>query len=492
MQQPTFVSRIQESGAPHPAPTSETATVLARVEQLFKEFKDVSDKPAKMDKLHEAYGLCLSQIKTGDPKIMAHISMILGEFGILHYAQKPQYPGKTFPESAQFTISKQMLLGALQAFLVRIKASQVEIDFNAPGTRDLKRMPETILDHNPFAAVEAPFIQADRTVLIDMARSRDFENFERLHFSKMLRYLNGAARHIRGVFEQREPNEQDNKLTCNALYLAREFARCDDNEFWELMYNDWADVYKAEGSWNELKQTEHAAWLIQNAKNDSQIARVNNKFFRGVEGAGKSLNNCMEIFKRKMASQDYQDLEAITQGKLLVSEQVERLVNALFSLDLKEKDYISLGWFSIIPSNLAFRLMEANSGDLPQIEGLLRLSKAIVENARKAGDHSFNFQSIDRNWVKFQLYSQQPIREATASLKQIGATLMNLQGSLEERNVLLQQAKAAALLAKQAFEQYQVPQNDPLGLLAIVQQQISISQQLLAKIEEITPKPPHS
>lgn len=481
MQQSTFISGPSAYAAMAP---SGTPAAFEAIDKLFKEYKEASDGQIKKDKLHAAYSLCLDQIKTGGPALMGRISLILGEYGILLYAQKPMYPGKQFPSDAEFSLSKHVLLGALQALLVRIHANQVEIDFNAPATQDLKRLPEIILDQKPFASVEALFIQADRTALIDLARGANLSDLERLHFSKLLRYLNGAARHILGVYEKREPSEKDNKLTCNALYLAREFARSDDNEFWELMYNDWADVLKAEGHWNEAKKVEHAAWLIQNAgKNDSRIARVNNKFFRDQTGVRKSLDTCLEIFKRKMVPQDYQNLVAVTQGKLLDVSLIEALVKKVYTLDLTGDNHLQLGWFAIIPSNMAFKLMEAHSEDLAQIQGLLCLSKAIVEIERKDGDNSFNFEAVDRNWARLEIYQQQLILKASASLAQVAEILKNPTHSRQEALALLQQAKIAALKAKQVFEQWQ-SLNDPFGLSAIVQQQQKISDQLLKTIEE--------
>lgn len=481
MQQSPNVTGI--SAASHPVPTSQTTPILGRIDQLFTDFKQASDKQVQIDKLHEAYSLCLTQIQSNDPIIMGRISMILGEFGILLYGQEPKYPGKSFPAGAEFTISKQVLLGALQAFLVRIKANQVVINFNAPGNQDLKRLPETILDQKPFASVEDLFIRADRNVLIDLARSANLSDLERVHFSRLLRYLNGAARHIRGVFEKREANEQDKKLIYNSLYVAREFARCDENEFFGVLYNDWEDVLRAEGRWDDKNKQELVDLLKKNAQNIGQEALATQKFF----GPRKALDLCLGLFQRKMDAKDYQDLLAITQGKLLDPAQIDLIVKKLFALDLTGKDALSLPWFVIVPNNLAYKLMEANSDDVLQMKGLMALAKAIVEKRRKEGDYSFNFQAIDRNCARLQLYQQQPIREASARLQLVKGMLTDPKGSREEILFTLQQAKAAASLAKQAFEQYRSPVDDPL-LKQIIKSQLDVTNELLTKIEEATVK----
>lgn len=491
---------------------------IVKIDTLFKEFLDIKDtnepvanqaaRQARFDKLSEAYATALSQLPSRNPVIMARMAMILGEFGAMLYGKEPKYPGKTFPEEAEFTLSRQIHLGALQAFLVRIGADQVSCDFGAKEIADLQKMPPVILDLMPFASVEEGFITADKQQLIQLATDAKFSDLEAVHFSRMLRYLNGASRYLRSEYKihamnQREkPGEEkegemtpeDIKLTVNCLYLARHFARCDDKEFWELMYNDWADAMKALGHWNEETKLEHISWLQKNAKSDSEVARVCNKFLPDVAGTRQSLNKCLEIIKRKMNPADYALLTDVIQGRMLDKTKIQLLVKTLCSLDFTENDHLTISWFAIIPSNLACRLMKEKSNDLNEIEGLLLLAGTIVEEERAAGNHHVNFKAIEENSARFLLSKNHPMRIAMAQATEAGAFFRNAAGNLrrppQETLDMLRKAQETALLAKAAFGVFLTREGprtpEMLAADRVVQESQTLTETILSKIEQIT------
>ncbi len=141
----------------------------------------VKNKRSKKEKLAEAFKLCLAAPQNAETACI--ISRVLGEFGILHYSDKNlKHP---------FAVSKEILLGALHAFLASIEVVDQLPEYGA----DLLQLPDAILDSHPFAEIEKTFITQDRQVLCSRVHGR-FTKELAIDLSKMLRYLNGAARNL--------------------------------------------------------------------------------------------------------------------------------------------------------------------------------------------------------------------------------------------------------------------------------------------------------
>lgn len=412
----------------------------------------VLNRQIKIDRLHEAYALCLPLTsKEHPPEIiqasLTQITMILGEFGILHYGCEPSYAAIASPKDAKFTLSMQILQCALQAFLTRIGADTIKWDFNHTATADLKDLPNRIWQQNYFAPALDGFCQSNLEALLQKVKDIPFTKEQITYLSRMLRYLNGGARHIRyfknlpkterlkelsllsASLKNEKSNEArglqideemkkihaeiqqvedaDKKIILHTLYLAREISKANPAELWEVLYNDWEDAEKAEGKWTKenylQKRLTLGQWLVDNAPSPSHKARATAKFFRSVGGMRDSLKECLGIIQKVMKAEDFQTLEAILQGKILEQTTIDSVAMKLSALDLSQQNLLTtVDWFVIVPNNLAVMLQEETNSNPKEIEGLLRFSVALIKpHLGKSGLH-INHQAVLNNWDKFQ------------------------------------------------------------------------------------------
>lgn len=434
---------------------------LADVVFKFDAFKAVphSDIPeqkalnrqTQFDRLHEAYALCLPLTSKENPLEVSHaaltrLSMILGEFGILHYGQEPHYPAISSPKDAAFTLSHQILQCALHAFLTRIGADTIKWDFNQPATTDLKDLPNRIWQQNLFAPSLEGFCQSNLDALLHKVGQIPFSEDEALYLSRMMRYLNGAARHIRyfKILPMREKlknltqelltlgndkgtegrkneiaaetqkinveiqkiEDADRSLTIHTLYIARDLSKNNPKESWEIMYNDWADAERAEGKWTEANNLEKkltlGQWLLDNTTTANQKARTYNKFFGNIEGTREALKQCLGIIQKGMKGEDFTNLQAVLQGKILDQNVIDTLAKKLSELNLSQQNLMmTVDWFVIVPSNLAVLLQADPNSNQKEIEGLLRFAVALIQPHLGKSNLHINHKAVLSNWATF-------------------------------------------------------------------------------------------
>lgn len=422
------------------APQLQETNPLQSADALFAQFLASKEK----GKLEEAYKLCLPLAKREEPAALTRLSMIVGEYGILHYGVAP--PGSDKPD---FSASREILLVALLAFLTRIDANGVRPDF----PDDLAAFAASAINRRLYAAVEATFIKSDKDALLAKAASLSLTEQEGNYLSRMLRYNNGARRAFWG-----DPmSESDKAFTRNTLYLAAHFGK--GEEFWEVMYNDWQNLLTAEGRWNPETEDAHIKWLIDHKSYGVQAIRVINKFKANEERVRQAIDLCHEIFK-------VDDLRAILKGDLLDQARIDAVAKELSERDFS-REKLNVSWFAILPNNLAYFLLQKEEKNRREIEGLLRFAMALVkiyEGRRQVLNH---FPLVKEKWKSWKEQCDQffvaSLPTATAQNRMAEFHIMTVSQNttdvavknikVEENLQLLAQVREMVEKARQVFEE---------------------------------------
>ncbi|MCE5316010.1 MAG: DUF648 domain-containing protein [Parachlamydia sp.] len=391
--------------------------LLAKIERMRESNvpeQKLALKERKKHLLATAYMICVRNIEHKEmyetPK--REQAFILGE--ILTQFATLTYADEKIPNS--FEVSKQILFGALSAQLKAAGVIEKCFNFTLPATKNLRKLPGSILDTRPFKSMENTFIGLDQDALYQKIVDSKLTEHQRIVLCQTLRYINGAQRHI--VDKKGAPNASDCDFFTKLLNLAEKVVLIDAaqedakkskavlNELWELRYNDFPYFYNKvtnepvnlQRNWDWLYDT--ARLMPENYLRN--ISRIANKSARTVD----EYKNALKLLKTALLHYLDDDTNAKLENILERNKHDRALIRSvaakLVKLDPKACS-LNIAWFAIVPNNLADAMMRANPRDLQATKGLLYLAKEIVDLHEQQKVEHYNFSSIKHNYYLLHL-----------------------------------------------------------------------------------------
>lgn len=391
--------------------------LLAQAEKL-RESNVPEEKQAlkerKKQLLATAYMICVRNIERKEmrdtPK--REQALILGEI-LTQYAILT-YGDEKIPNS--FEVSKQMLLGSLNAQLYAAGVIEKCFDCATPATKNLRKLPGLILDAKPYKSMEETFCGLDQDAMYQKIVDSKLTEHQRIVLCQTLRYINGTQRHL--VEKRGAANAHDNDMFRKLLNLAEKVILIDADqddarksknvirELWELRYNDFPYFY--EKVTNEpLRLQRNWDWLYETARLMPEnylrnISRIANKSARTAD----EYQNALRLLKTSLLHYLDDDTNAKLENILERNKHDRALIRSVAKKLVKldpEACTLNIAWFAIVPSNLAYAKLRANQRDLESVKGLLYLAKEIVDlyELQKVAHH--NFGSIKHNFYLLHL-----------------------------------------------------------------------------------------
>lgn len=402
----------------------------------------------KKQLLATAYTICIRQLERKEmresPKkeTAFAIGEILTKFAILNYNDK------TLTDS--FEVSRQILLGALNAQLYAAGLLDASFDFTASGVKNLRNLSGTILESKPFKSMEAEFVKFDTEAIYRRIVDSKLTVHQRIVLSQTLRYINGAQRHIVDSKENRSPNAHETELFKKLLYLAEKIIQIDADqddakkdkdvlrELWELRYSDFPYfLEKVTKEADKLKK--NWDWLYDAAKLMPEhylrdVARIANKSAKTVEAYKTALQLLKTALLPYLDEDTYMNLENILDRNKHDAAKIASVVTKLMRID-PECCSLNIAWFAIVPSNLAYAMIRDNPHALEVTKGLLYLSKEILDRHERRRIEHHTFDAIKHNFYLVHLLSsaetmQRTLQEELQKVKQAGSEIDRLRVSL--------------------------------------------------------------
>lgn len=371
-------------------------------------------KERKKQLLTTAYMICVRNIERREmpetPKREQAFVLgeILAQYAILTYGDSK------IPNS--FEVSKQILLGGLNAQLYGAGVIEKCFDCTAPATKNLRKLPGSILDSRPYKSMENTFVGLNQDEIYQKIVESKLTDHQRIVLCQTLRYINGSQRHLAEM--RGAPKAQDNDLFKKLLELAEKVllinADQEDSkkgkavlkELWELRYNDFPYFYdkvmqepqRAQRNWEWLFDA--ARLMPENYLRN--ISRIANKSARTVEEYQNALKLLKTALLHHLDDQTNAKLENILERNKHDRGLIRSVAAKLVTLD-PAACTLNIAWFAIVPSNLAHAMLRANPRDLESVKGPLYLAKEIVDLYELQKVEYDTFGSIKQNYYLVHL-----------------------------------------------------------------------------------------